>query len=177
LGRRKERTSVSKENHSNTSVKVLPPREGRSLWFAADLYTIKAAAEDTDGAFTLFELTAAARFGPPPHIHHREDETYYVLEGEFEFLDNDRVFTAGAGSFVYLPKGRLHMHKNAGETPARALVLNTPAGVEGFIEEGGEPATDPSSSSPPPPEAQDLEKLVAIAPKYGIEVPPPVAPG
>ena len=168
---------MSKENHSNTSVKVLPPREGRSLWFAADLYTIKAAAEDTDGAFTLFELTAAARFGPPPHIHHREDETYYVLEGEFEFLDNDRVFTAGAGSFVYLPKGRLHMHKNAGETPARALVLNTPAGVEGFIEEGGEPATDPSSSSPPPPEAQDLERLVAIAPKYGIEVPPPVAPG
>jgi uncharacterized RmlC-like cupin family protein len=87
------------------------------------------------------------------------------------------VFTAEAGSFVYLPKGRLHMHKNAGETPARALVLNTPAGVEDFIEEGGEPATDPSSSSPPPPEAQDLEKLVAIAPKYGIEVPPPVARG
>jgi len=56
-------------------------------------------------------------------------------------------------------------------------VLNTPAGVEDFIEEGGESATDPSSS-PPPPEAQDLEKLVAIAPKYGIEVPPPpVAPG
>jgi mannose-6-phosphate isomerase-like protein (cupin superfamily) len=171
LGRRKERRGVSKENEGNWSVKVLPPREGRSLWFAADLYTIKAVGEETDGAFTLFELTAAPRFGPPPHIHHREDEAYYVLEGEFEFLDNDRAFTAEAGSFVYLPKGRLHMHRNAGDTPARALVLNTPAGLEGFIEEGGEPATDPSSS-PPPPEAQDLERLVSIAPKYGIEVPP-----
>jgi hypothetical protein len=64
------------------------------------------------------------------------------------------------------------MHRNAGDPPARALVLNTPAGLEEFIEEGGEPATDPSSSSPPPPEAQDLERLVAIAPKYAIEVPP-----
>jgi mannose-6-phosphate isomerase-like protein (cupin superfamily) len=171
LGGRKERRSVSRENEDNPSVKVLPPREGRSLWFAADLYTIKAVGEDTNGAFTLFELTAAPRFGPPPHIHHREDEVYYVLEGEFEFLDNDRAFTAGAGSFVYLPKDRLHMHRNAGDTPARALVLNTPAGLEEFIEEGGQPARDPSSSLPPV-EAQDLERLVAIAPKYGIEVPP-----
>jgi mannose-6-phosphate isomerase-like protein (cupin superfamily) len=162
---------MSAENGSNRSVKVLSGGEGRSLWFAADLYTAKAVSEDTDGAFTLFELTAAPQFGPPPHIHHREDEVYYVLEGEFEFLDNDRAFTAGAGSFVYLPKGRLHMHRNAGDTPAKALVLNTPAGLEEFIEEGGQPATDPSS--PPPPEAQDLERLVAIAPKYGIEVPPP----
>jgi hypothetical protein len=63
------------------------------------------------------------------------------------------------------------MHRSAADTPARALVLNTPAGLEEFIEEGGKPATDPSSS-PPPVEAQDLERLVAIAPKYGIEVPP-----
>ena len=168
---------MSKENEGKgQSVKVLPPREGRSLWFAADLYTIKAAGEDTDGTFTLFELTAAPRFGPPPHIHHREDEVYYVLEGEFEFLDNDRAFTAGGGAGVYLLKVRPHNHRKARGMAARALGVNTPAGVEEFIEEGGEPATDPSSS-PPPPEAQDLERLVALAPKDGIEVPPPpVAP-
>src|ERR671923_199988 len=75
------------------------------------------------------------------HIHHREDETYYIIEGEFEFMEDDgSTFTAGAGSFVYLPKGRLHMHKNAGDTPARALVLVVPAGVDEFIEEAGEPA-------------------------------------
>ena len=164
-----------KENEGKgQSVKVLPPTEGRSLWFAADLYTIKAAGEDTDGVFTLFELTAAPQFGPPPHIHHREDETYYVLEGEFEFLDNERVFRAGAGSFVYLPKGRLHMHKNAGDTPAKALVLNTPAGVEEFIEEAGEPATD-VSSVPPPPELPELQRIVETAQRYGIEGPPPPA--
>jgi mannose-6-phosphate isomerase-like protein (cupin superfamily) len=82
------------------------------------------------GALTLFELTAAPRFGPPPHIHHREDKAYYILEEEFEFLDNDRTFTAGAGSFVYLPNDHLHMHRSAGDTSAKALVLNTTAGLE-----------------------------------------------
>ncbi|MDQ3911826.1 MAG: hypothetical protein M3305_08680 [Actinomycetota bacterium] len=94
------------------------------------------------------------------------------MEGKFEFLDNDRTFTAGAGSFVYLPKGRLHMHRAAGGASARALVLVTPAGIEKFIEGAGEPATDKSSPLAPP-ELPEIERIVAIAQKYGIEVPPP----
>ncbi len=160
------------EDRANRSATHLAPGEGKSLWFAADLYTAKAVGEDANGAFTLWEITAAPQFGPPPHIHHQQDESYYVLEGEFEFLDNDRTFTAGPGSFVYLPKGRLHMHRNAGDTPARALVQVTPAGLEKFIEEVGKPVTD-VSSPPPPPEPQELEQLVVAAQKYGIEVPPP----
>jgi mannose-6-phosphate isomerase-like protein (cupin superfamily) len=111
---------------------------------------------------------------PAPHIHHREDETYYILEGEFEFLDQDRTFTAGAGSVVYLPKDRLHSHRNPGDVPAKAMVLYTPAGnIEKFIEEVGKPATDPTSV-PPPPEEAEIERLVTIAvEKYGFEVPPP----
>jgi quercetin dioxygenase-like cupin family protein len=128
--------------------------------------------QDTNGAFALSELTAQPEFAPPPHIHHREDESFYILEGQFEFLDNDRIFTAGAGAFIYLPKGRLHMHRAAGGAPARALVLVTPAGIEKFIEEAGVPATD-VSSVPPPPEMPELERIVALAQKYGVEVPPP----
>jgi quercetin dioxygenase-like cupin family protein len=164
---------MSDANEVTRSAQQLSPGEGRALWFVTDLYLTKMAGEDTGGAFTLFEVTAAPQSGPPPHIHYREDETYYILEGEFEFLDNERTFVAGAGSLVYLPKGRLHMHRNAGDTLAKALVLLVPAGVEKFIEEAGKPATDPSSL-PPPPEEAELERVVTIAvEKYGFEVPPP----
>lgn len=160
------------ENKANQSATHLSSNEGTSFWLTTDLQTFKAVGQDTNEAFALSELTAYPEFGPPPHIHHREDESFYILEGQFEFLDNDRTFTAGAGSFVYLPKGRLHMHRAAGDAPARALVLVTPAGIEKFIEEAGEPATD-VSSPPPPPEMPELERIVAVAQKYGVEVPPP----
>lgn len=150
----------------------LHPGEGGSFWLTTDLHTFKAVGEDTGGSFAISELTARPEFGPPPHIHHREDESFYILEGEFEFMDDGRTFTAGAGSFVYLPKGRLHMHRAAGDAPARALVLMTPAGVEKFIQEAGEPATD-TSSAPPPPEMPEIQRIVEIAQGYGIEVPPP----
>jgi quercetin dioxygenase-like cupin family protein len=163
---------MATEDKANQSAAHVSPGEGSSFWLTTDLHTFKAVGEGTNGAFALAELTSQPQFGPPPHIHHREDESYYILEGEFEFLLEDRTFTAGAGSFVYLPKGRLHMHLAAGNTPARALVLVTPAGIEKFIEEAGEPAVD-GSSPPPSPELPELERIVAIAQKYGIEVPPP----
>ena len=150
----------------------VPATGGRSFWLTTDLHTFKAVGEDTGGAFALSELTARPEFGPPPHIHHREDESYYIMEGEFEFMDDGRAFTASAGSFVHLLKGRLHTHRATGDAPARALVLMTPAGVEKFIQEAGEPATD-TSSVPPPPEMPELQRIVEIAQGYGIEVPPP----
>ena len=144
---------------------------GKSLWLMSDLFTFKVVGEDTNGAFSLAEVTAGAEVGPPPHIHHREDESFYVLEGAFEFSVGSRAFTAGAGSFVYLPKGLVHMHRAAGGASAKAVVMYTPAGVERFIEEAGRPATD-VSAAPGPPEPPELERIVAVAQKYGIEVPP-----
>jgi uncharacterized RmlC-like cupin family protein len=93
------------------------------------------------------ELTARPEFAPPPHIHHHEDESYYVLNGEFEFMSGGRQFRAGAGSFVYLPRGELHLHR-ALAGAAKALVLVTPAGVEKFITEAGNAAADPSAVPP-----------------------------
>jgi mannose-6-phosphate isomerase-like protein (cupin superfamily) len=170
-----ERKSMSAEENGGTrSAQHLSPGEGKALWWVTDLYIAKQVSEDTDGVFTLFEVTAAPQSPPAPHIHHREDETYYVLEGEFEFLDEDRTFRAGAGSLVYLPKDRLHSHRNPTDVPAKALVLYTPAGnIEKFVEETGKPARDPSSL-PPPPEEAEIERMVAIAQeKYGFEAPPP----
>jgi quercetin dioxygenase-like cupin family protein len=150
----------------------ISPNAGKSFWLTTDRHTLKLVSSDTNGAFTLIETSARPEFGPPPHIHHRQDECFYVLEGSFEFTYEGRTFTAGAGSIVQLLKGRVHTHRAAGSGPARALVLYTPAGLEEFIEEAGTPVVD-QTAIPAPPTLPDLGKIVAIASKYGIEVPPP----
>jgi mannose-6-phosphate isomerase-like protein (cupin superfamily) len=149
----------------------VPPGEGTAYWFTTDLYIVKLQREDTDGAFTLVELTAAPQSPLLPHMHHKEDEIYYVLDGEFEFMDDNRTFTAGAGSVVCLRKDRFHYHRNPGDRPARALVLYQPGGIEQFVAEAGKPAGD-ASSLPPSFDEEDVERLVAAAPKHGFEAPP-----
>ena len=145
--------------------------EGKSFWLLTDLHTFKVVGDDTNGAFTVAELTAGPELGPPPHIHRHNDESFYILEGTFDFSLAGRAFTARAGAFVYLPRGVVHTHRAGGGASARALVIQAPAGVERFIEEAGKPATDPSVR-PAPPERSELERIVTIAQKHGIEVPP-----
>jgi quercetin dioxygenase-like cupin family protein len=153
--------------------KHLLPEEGKSLWVAGELVTLKVVGEETDGAFALLEDVTPPQGGPPPHIHYREDETFYVLEGVLEFLVGESTFRATAGSVVYAPRNLLHTYKNVGTTSSKMLVLVAPAGLERFFEEVGESATDPSS--PPPFGQVEIEKLLAVAPKYGQEIPPPSA--
>ncbi len=149
----------------------VPLGEGKTLWVAGDLVTLKLAAQDTDGAFAVAEVTTPPQGGPPPHMHSREDETFYVLEGELEFMVDYRPIPVTAGSVVYGPRGILHTYKNVGTEPSRMLVTITPAGFEKFFEEVGEPTTD--SSSPPPFGPAQIEYLLATAPKYGMAIPPP----
>jgi quercetin dioxygenase-like cupin family protein len=167
---------VTEARADRAATQVVAPGDGRALWLATDLHVLKAVGEETGGVFALSEVTVQPQFAPPPHVHRREDESFYVLEGEFEFMLDGDTFTCGPGSFVHLPKGRLHMHRAAGGRPAKALVLVTPAGVEGFIEEAGEPATD-KSAVPPVPEMEEIGRIVEIAGRYGIEVPPPPEQG
>jgi quercetin dioxygenase-like cupin family protein len=145
--------------------------EGRSFWLLGSLFTFKVGGDETNGAFTVAELTANPKLGPPPHIHRHCDESFYILEGTFDFSLAGRPFSAGPGEFVHLPKGVVHTHSAAGGTWARAVVIQAPSGVERFIEEAGQPATDPTTP-PAPPEPADLQKIVAIASKHGIDVPP-----
>ena len=150
-------------------VAYIAPGEGKAVYLVGDTYTFKVVGEETDGRFALIEGLVPPQAGPPPHIHHREDEVFWVLEGEVEFLDTDRTLLAGAGSCLRIPKGTLHRFKNVGTTPARILFLVTPAGLEKMFEEVGEPATEGSAA--PPPRPADIAKLLAVAPKYGMEIP------
>lgn len=149
----------------------VPPGESQSIWIVGDTYTFKAVSEDTNGAYMFFEASVPPRSGPPPHIHHWEDEALYVLEGELEVLDDDRTMKVSAGSFVHIPKGTLHCFRNVGATTARILALFTPAGFEKFFFEVGQPAKVGETAPRPGPE--EIEKTIAVAPKYGMELPPP----
>jgi mannose-6-phosphate isomerase-like protein (cupin superfamily) len=148
--------------------KHVPPGEGASFWVAGGSITLKVVSEDTDGAFAVLEEMTPPQGGPPPHINHREDETFCVLEGELEFTVNDRTIPATTGSVVYVPKGTSHVFRNAGTTPSRMLILAAPAGMERFFEEVGEPAAN--TPSPPPFGQAEMEKILAAFPKYGVEL-------
>ncbi len=153
----------------------VPPGEGESLWSVGDTYTLKATAEDTGGVLAFFELSIPPQTGPPPHIHHGEDEALYVLEGEILVRQGDRTFAAGPGTFAFLPKDVLHGYENVGTETAKLVAVATPGGIEGFFREAGWPAREGETAPPSGPE--EMEKAAAAAPKYGLEVPSPEEPG
>ncbi|MBA2376940.1 MAG: quercetin 2,3-dioxygenase [Actinomycetota bacterium] len=148
-----------------------PEGEGKMLWVLDSLITFKLTGEDTNGEMTLMDSVIMPQSGPPPHIHEREDETFYVLEGEFEFMAGGETIRASPGSVVYGPRGIIHTYRNVGDEAGRFLTMITPSGLEDFFHEIGEPVTDPTT--PPPITPEKIEHLLAIGPKYGLEIPPP----
>lgn len=147
---------------------VLNKGEGNSLWVLGDLYTFKVTGEQTNGAFTVIDQVIQPQGGPPPHIHRREDEAFYVLQGKFSFLHGDQQTDAEAGSFVYVPKGTLHTFKNIGPEPGRLLVTITPAGLEEFFYAIGSPAQD--LKNPPPFDPVVIDKIMKLAGDHHMEV-------
>ena len=148
--------------------------EGRAIWFLSNRMTIKATSASTGGAFGLVESLIAPGFSPPLHVHHREDESFWVLEGELTMRCGDRSFRAGPGSFVFLPRDVPHTFVVEGDVPARMLTLLTPGGGEGVFIEGGRPA---EGEGLPPAGPPDIEKLKRVSERFGAEiVGPPMAP-
>ncbi len=162
----------TEEEETERDILQVPPGEGsKSLWVLGELMTYKITSYQTGGAYSLFEVvTHPEEDGPPLHVQHREDEAFWVLEGEYEFVIEGRTMRVGAGSLIYVPRGNLHAHKNMREEPGRLLVSLTPGGShERFFEEIGEPAT--GESWPPVSEGpQDMGKVAAIAAEYGIKI-------
>lgn len=137
-----------------------------AFWWQGGLYLMKARAEDTGGAVGLVEATLYRGFGPPLHVHSREDEAFYVIEGEILFRQGDEEFVRGAGSWVWGPRGVPHAFKVQSES-ARALILVTPGGFERMFEVGGVPV---SESPEPPVQDYDPEAAVAMSKRFGFEV-------
>jgi quercetin dioxygenase-like cupin family protein len=106
--------------------------------------TFAARGEQTGGALTVFETTPAPGEGPPLHLHPREDEVLYVLEGRFRVKLESTIHEAPPGSFVFIPRGVPHTWQNASDDPACLLILFTPAatGMEWFFERSAELSDD-----------------------------------
>lgn len=96
--------------------------------------TFKARGEQTGGRLTALENVVAPGDGPPLHVHDAEDEAWHVIEGTLRFQLGEEIAEAPAGSFVFVPRGTPHCFANAGEQPARILVLFTPSGMERFFD-------------------------------------------
>ncbi len=146
---------------------LLRPGEGASVWSLGGRFTAKLTASEAEDRFALVECLAFQSTEPPLHIHHREDEAWYVLDGKMTFYVADQVVEATAGCFVFAPRGIPHTFTVDVE-PTRVLVFASPAGFEHFALELGQPATDdnpPADLAVPSPEV-----LGPVAERYGIEV-------
>jgi quercetin dioxygenase-like cupin family protein len=133
------------------------------------LYELKAGADETGGAVTIFEMTLPPGAAPPPHTH-PGGEAVYVLEGNLRYHIDGEVHEGGPGSFFYIPEGTWENFEPV--TQIRILVIYVPGGPERFFAEVAEPAQ--KRELPPPPDAPpDIEQLIAIAEKHGMKMKPP----
>ena len=145
------------------------PGAGFRIGVVGDVYRFLATGEDTDGKYATFEALVTPGNGPPPHMHSREEESFFVLEGEITFQLGDERFVAGAGAFLNMPIGSLHTFRNESTKPARMLVSLAPAGLEKMFLEVGQPIDDDSMAAPAPTQA-DIRRLLEAAPRFGIEI-------
>ena len=164
---------MQEATRGKTTPYVLGPDAGEAIWFLGTRMTIKASAQSTGGTFGLLENRLATGFSPPLHIHHQEDESFWILEGQLTLVCDGQTYQAGPRSFIYLPRDLPHTFR-VDEGPARVLELVQPAGHEHFYVEGGRPALDDSI---PEIDPRDFDRIGALLAKYRLEeAGPPLQP-
>ena len=137
----------------------------RSIWFMGGLLTVHADAAETNGQFALIEISGGPGGEPPLHVHQREDELFYVVEGRLMVICGGQTRTLDAGDSAFLPRHIPHTFKIVSKQ-VRFLVYVTPAGFEEYFRELGEPAkamTVPGQCPPP-----DFEKIARVAARHGL---------
>jgi mannose-6-phosphate isomerase-like protein (cupin superfamily) len=143
---------------------------GETVFLVGDTYTTLLSGAQTGGAFTLLEALVPPDTGPPPHIHHAEDETFILIEGSLTLQVGERTVDARPGAVVFVPKGTRHSFKNVGVGVARMLFIYNPPGMEGMFAEIGKPGR--RGVQAPPLDPKDVEAMIAIAPKYKFSIAP-----
>jgi quercetin dioxygenase-like cupin family protein len=149
---------------------VLAGDQGDPFWFLNTLTLNKITGEDTAGGFTIVDHRVPAGFAPPPHIHHRADEAFFIIDGEFEGFCGEQSWTAGPGSIVFLPREIPHGFAVSQAGPGRTLLILAPAGFDAFVAQLGEPAAELRLPDPSPP---DIGRVVELAAAHGITILPP----
>jgi len=148
----------------------VPAAAGATKWVFGDTYTIKLTSQLTKGSLGLVEASVPPGCGPVAHTHAGEDEIFYMLSGELEFLSGEQTFIAGPGDVVFIPRTVRHRFHNAGLHHVKMLFLYTPGGPENiFLEGGDEPKPGQTAQLWGPERLPGLADLMV---KYGIEALP-----
>jgi len=145
---------------------ITPINGGKPVNVLGTAMFIRIHGRDTNGTLSVVESHDLPGGGTPPHVHNREDETFQVLEGEYEFACDGKTFTAQKGATIFAPRGLPHHYRCISKTPGRLSVALTPAGFEQFFEAIGEMT---------PQEQQNIPRVIEIGGKFGLEILPPPA--
>jgi quercetin dioxygenase-like cupin family protein len=150
------------------SPRTLAEAEGLAFWFLNSLCVVKATTESTGGAFSMVYQTAPPAHATPYHLHHIEDEAFYILDGEYTFICDGVKTVLGPGGYIFLPRGIPHGIRVSSSVPATMLILATPGtGFVGMMEEMARPALQRVLPEPAQP---DMEKLARLCAKYQIDI-------
>jgi mannose-6-phosphate isomerase-like protein (cupin superfamily) len=145
--------------------------EGEARWWFGTLAVIKTTAAETGGQLTIIDVTNPPGWEAPLHVHHRDDEGFWILEGSATIEVGDTTIEVGAGDYAFGPRDIPHRY-TVGDSGCRMLFIMVPGGMEEVVRATSEPA--PSRTLPPPPEAEptpeEVERLKAIVKEYGYEL-------
>lgn len=141
---------------------------GLRVWAMGVLVTVKVKASDTRGAYSAFEDLIPPGAGPVAHVHSKEDETIYVLEGKLRAWLGGKEHDLSTGDFVHMPRGVEHYFKNLTDKPTRLLLTYTPGGFEQWFLDVGTPVNN-DETTPPKITPKDIEKAISEARRYGVQ--------
>ncbi len=142
----------------------IPSAGGKKLQVLGIPMVIRVHGRETGGILSVVESHDVPGGGPPPHVHHREDETFQIIEGEYEWTVGGKTFVAKKGDTVFGPRGVAHTYRYLGTAPGRLMCVITPAGFEGFFEDIGALSAT---------QQKEISRVLEIAKKYELEVLPP----
>ncbi|MEM1423409.1 MAG: cupin domain-containing protein [Planctomycetota bacterium] len=156
----------------STTPFVVRADEGDAYRMAGDEYRIKVPSERIDGRFSVVRFTVPPGGGPTPHVHSEDEEIVHILEGACAFYADRDTLRASAGQTVVLPRHIPHAFRNTSDRPASFLTVTTPGGFDRFVRACGNPASP--GASPPPPDADEIARIAAAAPDYGVTMRPDI---
>jgi len=145
-----------------------PAGTAPALYGPGDIYSLLVTGKESNNVLFQFEAVVPEGAGPPPHVHSREDETFYIVSGTLDVLVGDTTYQAKRGDFVYVPRGAVHGFKNVGGGVAVQLVTFSPSGMEGFFQEVF-PVVKDRKAEPPPVTDEFIQKMGEAASKYGLK--------
>jgi quercetin dioxygenase-like cupin family protein len=146
----------------------VPADGGPAYWGPGDRYTFLVTGEQSGGAYFILDALVAPGGGPPPHIHEREEECFFLLEGSLTMTIGEQSLRVSTGDFVQVPRGTVHTFTNIGEAMARMVVIFSPAGMEHWMTAAFDPAPD-RVTTPPPPGPEMIARMIAAAPLHGVQ--------